>query len=158
MKLATCLFAAVLGLGAQCAESRSVNPKRLTAVTPPVEYRLAVDVPVEGYNITFTLRAGRYLLSYKDAKGAYLIGEGQCMHWDIHSPKVKSTNDFPCGIYLPHDASCGASFFVVRAKTGANAAAGLVVNAIIRYNYGSFDWPGKAESQELRAALQLLQP
>jgi hypothetical protein len=158
MKLISIIILGALACVTTSLQARSVNPKHLTEINPPIEYQLSVDVPVEGYNITFTLRAGTYMLSYKDSKGVYLLGQGQCMHWDIHSPKMTGSNDFPCGIYLPNDTSRGASFYVIRAKTGTNPDAGVLVNSIIRYNYGSFDWPEKKESQELRSKLELVTP
>lgn len=158
MRVATAVVYACLCLLAPCTQARSVNPKHLVPVDPEVEYVLSTDVSVQGYNITFTLRAGTYVMRYRDRKGTYLMGDGNCMRWDIHSPKVTGTNDFPCGIYLPDDTRKGASFYVVRAGSGIHPANGPVVNAIIRYNHGSFDWPDKAESHDLRAQLAPVQP
>lgn len=135
------------------AEARSVNPKHLEAIEPPAEYRLATDVAVQGYNILYTLRAGKYFLRYQDRRGQYFTGEGECMHLDIRTPKTTGTNDWTCGIFVPKDPKRGASFFRIRPVTPTHTEMGPVVNAIVRYGYGSFDWPDKAESMELREKL-----
>lgn len=135
------------------AHARSVNPKHLEQVQPAIEYRLEQDVAVQGYNILYTLRAGRYLLSYKDRRGSYFLGEGNCMHLDIRTPKMSGTDDWACGIHVPGDTTRGATFFRIRPTTPTHTEMGPVVNQIIRYNYGSFDWPDKAESMELRSKL-----
>ena len=135
------------------AQARSVNPKHLEEVQPAVEYRLERDVAVQGYNILYTLRAGRYLLSYKDRRGSYFIGEGNCMHLDIRTPKTTGSDDWTCGIHVPNEPARGATFFRIRPATPTHTEMGAVVNGIIRYGYGSFDWPDKAESMELRSKL-----
>ncbi len=152
--LALLLLCSVLGT----AEAKSVNPKHLETVDPALEYRLDSDVSVQGYNILYTLRAGTYLHRYKDRRGRYFIGEGNCMHLDIRTPKMTGTNDWTCGIYVPDDPARGASFFRIRPATPTNTEMGPVVNAIIRYGYGAFDWPDKAESMELRNKLILIGP
>lgn len=143
---------------ASTAHAKSVNPKNLDEVVPAIEYRLERDVSVQGYNILFTLRAGKYLHRYKDKRGRYFVGEGNCMHLDIRTPKMTGTNDWTCGIYVPDDPARGASFFRIRPTTPTHTEMGPVVNAIIRYGYGSFDWPDKAESMELRDSLTLIGP
>lgn len=147
-----------LALASNTSDARSVNPKHLNKVEPPVVYTLAHDVAVEGYNITYTVRAGAYTLRYEDSKGQYLIGEGDCLHLDIHSPKMTGSNDWNCGLYLPKKADRGASFYRIRPAVGTNPEMGPVVNAIIRYGYGSFDWPDKAESMQLRNELTAQRP
>jgi hypothetical protein len=142
---------ALLALGT--AQARSVNPKHLEQVQPAIEYRLEQDVAVQGYNILYTLRAGRYLLSYKDRRGNYFVGEGNCMHLDIRTPKTTGSDDWACGIHVPNDPARGATFFRIRPATATHAEMGAVVNGIIRYGYGAFDWPDKAESMELRSRL-----
>lgn len=152
-RLTLLLLSALCMLAAGLAAARSVNPKHLEAVQPPLEYQLEHDVAVQGYNILYTLRAGKYLLQYKDRRGSYFIGAGNCMHLDIRTPKMTGTDDWECGIHVPNDAARGATFFRLRPKTPTHAEMGPVVNQIIRYNYGSFDWPDKAESMELRTKL-----
>lgn len=154
MKRVTLFSSAILSLLVTgVATARSVNPKHLEAVQPPLEYRLEQDVAVQGYNILYTLRAGKYLLQYQDRRGRYFVGEGNCMHLDIRTPKVTGTDDWECGIHVPNDAAHGATFFRVRPVTPTHAEMGPVINQIIRYNHGSFDWPDKAESMELRSKL-----
>ncbi|MGL6224375.1 MAG: hypothetical protein ACRC6L_12425 [Steroidobacteraceae bacterium] len=133
--------------------AKSVNPKHLQQIVPPVAHVLEGDVSVQGHNILYTLRAGTYLLMYTDRRGRYFIGDGNCMHLDIRTPKMTGTNDWTCGLYVPDDPSRGASFFRVRPVTSTSAEMGPVVNAIIRYGYGSFDWPDKVESMQLREKL-----
>jgi hypothetical protein len=130
-----------------------VNPKHLDHVQPAVEYRLEQDVAVQGYNILYTLRAGRYLLAYRDRRGSYFLGEGNCMHLDIRTPKTTGTDDWTCGIHVPIDPARGATFFRIRPAAPTHTEMGPVINGIIRYGYGSFDWPDKAESMELRSRL-----
>jgi hypothetical protein len=149
--LAALFFSAVIGV----SHAKSVNPKRLEKVDPPVVHQLASDVTVEGHHITYTIRAGTYLLLYKDRGGLYFVGEGNCMHLYIHTPKMTGTNDWTCGIYVPNDTSRGASFFRIRPVGQTHSEMGPVVNAIIRYGFGSFDWPDKAESMELRNQLNV---
>jgi hypothetical protein len=148
----------LLLLTADVADARSVNPKHLEAVDPPVEYRLGQDVVIQGQNILYTVRAGRYVLRYRDRRGSYFLGEGNCLHLDIRTPKMTGTNDWECGLHVPDDSRRGATFFRVRPVTPTQAEMGLVVNQIIRYNHGSFDWPDKAESMELRAQLAPVAP
>jgi hypothetical protein len=148
---ALALFSLFLGT----AQAKSVNPKHLQELQPPVEYRLDGDVTIQGHNIAYTLRAGKYWLRFKDRRGSYFVGEGNCMHLEIRTPKMTGTNDWTCGIYVPDDPGRGASFFRVRPETTTHSEMGPVVNAIIRYGYGSFDWPDKVESMELRARLAM---
>jgi hypothetical protein len=153
------ILGSIVSLLAACAaDARSVNPKHLDPVEPPLEYRLEQDVAVQGYNILFTLRAGTYLLRYKDRRGSYFLGAGNCMHLDIRTPKTSGTADWECGIHVPDDATRGATFFRIRPTTPTQSEMGPVVNQIIRYNYGSFDWPDKAESMELRSKLVPVAP
>lgn len=140
------------------ANAKSVNPRHLKEITPVVEYIFESDVVIEGYNITYTLRAGTYFHRYNDRRGRYLLGEGNCLHLEIHSHKVQGSNDWACGIYVPDDTARGASFYRIRPNTDTNSEMGPVVNAIIRYGYGSFDWPDKAESMELRNTLSARVP
>jgi hypothetical protein len=147
------LAGSLFGLALGTAHAKSVNPKHLEALTPPVEYTLADDVSVQGYNILYTIRAGKYLHTHKDRRGRYFVGEGNCMHLDIRTPKTTGSDDWSCGIFVPDDPTRGASFFRVRGVNPTHDEMGPVVNAIIRYGNGSFDWPDKAESMELRERL-----
>lgn len=143
------VFCVTLGV----AHARSVNPKHLEQVQPPAEYRLEQDVAIQGHNILYTLRAGKYLLQYRDRRGGYFVGEGQCLHLDIRTPRMTGTNDWECGIHVPDDPTRGATFFRIRPAAATHTEMGPVVNAMVRYGYGSFDWPDKAESMELRVQL-----
>ena len=150
--LAGLLCAAIAG----ASHARSVNPRHLDPVDPPVEYRLEADVSVEGAGITYTVRAGLYRLAYRDRRGAYLLGEGQCLHLAIHTARTTGSNDWTCGVFLPADPRRGASFFRIRPAhpdTPDTPDMGLVVRTMIRYGEGSFDWPDKAESAALRERL-----
>ena len=80
------------------------------------------------------------------------------MHLDIHTPKMTGTNDWTCGIYVPNDAARGASFFRIRPETSTQPEMGPLVNSIVRYGFGAFDWPDKAESMELRSKLRVDEP
>lgn len=136
------------------AAAKSANPKHLKAVDPPIAYRLDAEVSAEGYNITYTVKPGTYLLRYRDSRGAYLLGEGPCLHVHIHSPKSQGHNDYECGLYLPDDAGKGASFYRIRPAAGHQPAIGPVVNWMIAYGTGSFDWFDYVETQALRAGLK----
>jgi hypothetical protein len=135
------------------AAAKSVNPKHLKTVEPAVAYRLDAEVSAEGYNITYTVKPGNYLLRYRDSHGVYLLGEDQCLHVHIHSPKSEGHNDYECGLYLPDDTGKGASFYRIRPAAGHQPAMGPVVNWMIAYGTGSFDWFDYVESQTLRAGL-----
>lgn len=143
------LYAAASGSVA----AKSVNPKHLKTVEPPVAYRLDAEVSAEGYNVTYTVKPGTYLLRYRDSRGSYLLGEGQCLHVHIHSPKSQSHSDYECGLFLPHDAGKGASFYRIRPAAGHQPGMGPVVNWMIAYGTGSFDWFDYVESPALRAGL-----
>jgi len=135
----------VLALLCATASGKHVYPKSLTPVTNGVTYTLAESYVVSEKAATFTLAAGPYVQRYEDRKAIYLIGGEQCVEMSVVPPKNPAAawkDKWDCGIYLPKDPAAGATFFFIRRTPDEpHSGNGVLIDAIIRAGYGSFDFP-----------------
>lgn len=134
-----------LALPCTTAAGKHVYPKSLTPVTDGVTYILAESYVVSEKAATFTLAAGPYVQRYEDRKAIYLIGDAQCVEMSVVPPKNPAAawkDTWDCGIYLPKDPTAGATFFFIRRTPDEpHSGNGVLIDAIIRAGYGSFDFP-----------------
>ena len=152
----------ILGLAlaalSTAAVAKHVYPKSLTPVDHGATFSLAENYVVSEKAATFTLAAGTYVQRYEDRKSIYLIGDSQCVEMSVVPPKNPAAawkDRWDCGIYLPKDSSVGATFFFIRKTPEApHSGNGVLIDAIIRSGYGSFDVPMSNKSDmQLRSRL-----
>ncbi len=152
------LFAFLLLAFTPCVLAKHVYPKNLEQVQHGVAYQLEDDYVFKEKAATFTLSAGTYVQQYEDSKAIYLIGNANCLQFNVVPPKNPAaawTDTWDCGIFLPKDASKGAAFFMIRKKHEEKYMGnGALIDAIIRAGYGSFDFPtSKHDDMVLRVRL-----
>jgi hypothetical protein len=145
---------------APAALAKHVYPKHLDRVEDGAVYTLAEDYIFKEKAATFTLSAGIYVQKYEDAKAIYLIGEADCLEFNVVPPKNPAgawTDTWECGIFLPKDANKGAAFFMIRrTPEEKHKGNGVLIDAIIRAGYGSFDFPtSRHDDTVLRSRLSI---
>jgi hypothetical protein len=155
------LFILCVLLFSEASFAKHVYPKHLKQVDTGVSHQLIENYVFKEKAATFTLFAGNYVQKYEDAKAVYLIGESDCLEMHVVPPKNPNaawTDRWDCGIFLPKDARKGAAIFMIRrTPEKKHSGNGVLIDAIIRAGYGSFDFPtSKHNDSKLRSMLVLV--
>ena len=154
-----CLSALSLSLPVQ---AKSIHPRSLQAVENGEQYFLAEPYVFVEKAATFTLSAGTYTVVQRDKTALYLLREDACLGIRVVPPKNPAaawSDQWYCGIYLPHDIKKGAAFFRIRPKQDQDPDYGVLIDAIIRDGYGRYDFPtSRHDDMQLRSKLQKQPP
>lgn len=138
------------------------HPRNLEPVEAGGAYVLQEDVVSQEKAATFTLKAGTYTAELEDAKALYLLGDEHCLEMRVVPPKQPEhayTMPFNCGIYLPKDPAGKALFFTIRGEIPYNPDAGFLINAIIKYGEGGYQFPiSKKHVADIRLKLRAPEP
>lgn len=149
----------VLALATPVA-AKSVHPRSLQNVENGARYVLSEPYVYVEKAATFTLAPGIYTVVQRDAKAQYLLRGDKCLGIRVVPPKNPAaawSDDWECGIYLPHATEKGAAFFRIRPAQDQAPDYGLLIDAIIRDGYGRYDFPtARHDDAELRRRLQPL--
>lgn len=154
------IAALALAVLSTTADAKHVYPRNLTPVANGATFTLAESYVVSEKAATFTLAAGTYVQRFEDRKAIYLIGDNRCVEMSVVPPKNPAAawkDTWECGIYLPKDPAAGATFFFIRRTPDEpHSGNGLLIDAIIRAGYGSFDFP-MSNKNDLRLRGQLVE-
>jgi hypothetical protein len=138
--------------------AKSIHPSTLQPVENGDRYILAEPYVFVEKAATFTLAAGVYTVVQRNATALFLLRNDKCLGIRVVPPKNPAgawSDNWECGIYLPHNPEKGAAFFRIRPKQEQEPDFGLLIDAIIRDGYGRYDFPtARHDDALLRQRLQ----
>lgn len=138
--------------------AKSIHPRSLQLVENGNRYTLSEPYVYVEKAATFTLAAGTYTVFQRDSNALFLLRNDKCLGISVVPPKNPAgawSDNWECGIYLPHNPEKGAAFFRIRPKAEQDPNYGLLINAIIRDGYGRYDFPtSRHDDALLRQRLQ----